>query len=80
LIDGFLDKIEELVDRSETRIRADVVHDRIVVMGFTGDERTTRRAVAEMQDSWRAGIVAVTGPGCLSRVCGASSTGVTGPT
>jgi transposase len=55
LIDPFLDKIEELVDRSEAKIRADVVHDRIVVMGFAGDGRTTRRAVAEMKESWRAG-------------------------
>lgn len=55
LIDPFLDKIEELVDRSEMKIRADVVHERIVVMGFAGDERTTRRAVAEIKESWRAG-------------------------
>ncbi len=55
LIDSFLAKIEELVDRSDSKIRADVVHDRIVVMGFAGDERTTRRAVAEIKDNWRAG-------------------------
>jgi transposase len=55
LIDPFLAKIEELVERSEAKIRADVVHDRIVAMGFTGDGRTTRRAVAEIKESWRAG-------------------------
>jgi transposase len=55
LIDPFLEKIEELVDRSKGEVRADVVHDRIVAMGFTGDERTTRRAVAEAKESYRAG-------------------------
>ena len=55
LIDPFLEKIEELVDRSQGKVRADVVHERIVAMGFNGDERTTRRAVAEAKESWRAG-------------------------
>jgi transposase len=55
LIDEYLDKVVELVDRSKARVRADVVHNRIVAMGFTGDERTTRRAVAEAKVAWRAG-------------------------
>jgi transposase len=55
LIDPFLEKIEELVDRSKADVRADVVHDRIVAMGFDGDPRTTRRAVAEAKEAWRAG-------------------------
>lgn len=54
LIDEYLDKVEELVARSRAKVRADVVHDRIVAMGFTGDERTTRRAVAEAKAAWRA--------------------------
>src|SRR5262245_17154422 len=45
-IDPFLDKVEEWVDRSGGRVRADVVHDKLVAMGFAGSERTTRRAVA----------------------------------
>ncbi|MGW7712301.1 hypothetical protein ACWGKM_39005, partial [Streptomyces sp. NPDC054771] len=40
-IDVFLPRIEELVVRSNGRIRADVVHKRITAMGFTGGERTT---------------------------------------
>ena len=36
-------------------MRADVVHERIVAMGFGGDERTTRRAVAEVKAAWRVG-------------------------
>jgi transposase len=55
LIDPFLDKIEEWVERSEGKVRADIVHDRLVAMGFTGTERTTRRAVAAAKARWRAG-------------------------
>lgn len=55
IIDPFLEKVEELVERSEGRVRADVVHDRLVAMGFTGDERTTRRAVAEAKAVWESG-------------------------
>jgi transposase len=54
-IDAFLPKIEELVVRSNGRIRADVVHKRIVAMGFTGGERTTRRTVAEAKAQLKAG-------------------------
>jgi len=55
IIDRYLPKIEEWVDRSEGAIRADKVHERLVVLGFDGDERTTRRAVAEAKARWRAG-------------------------
>jgi len=54
-IDDYLDKIEELVARSNGRVRADVVHERIVAMGFTGGERTTRRTVAQVKARLRAG-------------------------
>jgi transposase len=55
LIDPFLEKIEELVERSAGAIRADKVHERLVVVGFAGDERTTRRAVAEAKAAYAAG-------------------------
>jgi len=55
LIDPFLAKIEEWVDRSEGNVRADVVHERMRGLGFTGDERTTRRAVAQAKQAWRSG-------------------------
>jgi transposase len=55
LIDEFGDKVEEWMDRSEGRIRADVVHDKLVAMGFTGSERTTRRAVAAARKRWWSG-------------------------
>jgi hypothetical protein len=55
LTDAYLDKIEEWVDRSEGLIRADRVHARLAAMGFTGSERTTRRAVAEARARWSRG-------------------------
>jgi hypothetical protein len=42
------------VARSNGRARADVVHERLVAMGFTGGERTTRRTVAEVKARLRA--------------------------
>ncbi|MBD0743596.1 IS21 family transposase [Streptomyces sp. CBMA152] len=54
-IDDYLPKIEELVVRSQGKIRADVVHKRIVAMGFSGGERTTRRTVAEAKTQFRSG-------------------------
>jgi transposase len=54
-IDEYLPKIEELVVASGGRVRADVVHQRITAMGFTGGERTTRRAVAQVKQAFHAG-------------------------
>jgi len=53
-VDGFAVKIEEWVDRSRGRVRADVAHQRLVAMGYMGSERTTRRAVARAKRAWRA--------------------------
>ena len=55
LIDPYLKKVEELVERSKGKIRADVTHDRLRAMGFAGNERTTRRAVAEAKAVYRMG-------------------------
>jgi transposase len=54
-IDPFWEKIEELVDKSQGKVRADIVHERLVAMGFGGTGRTTRRAVAAVKTAWRAG-------------------------
>ncbi|AWK72672.1 hypothetical protein CBI38_14955 [Rhodococcus oxybenzonivorans] len=54
-IDPYLGKIEELVDPSQGRTRADVVHERLTAMGFDGTDRTTRRVVAELEATYRAG-------------------------
>jgi hypothetical protein len=55
LVDGFLPKLEEWVERSKGKLRADVAHEKLVALGYTGSERTTRRAVAEAKTVWRAG-------------------------
>jgi transposase len=55
LIDPYLEKVEELVERSRGKIRADVVHERLVAMGLKANERTTRRAVAEAKAAYRTG-------------------------
>ena len=71
-IDPWLAKIEEWVDRSEGMVRADVVHERLAGLGFIGDERIIRRAVAGGQGglaSWTAAEVSAVdhraGPGDL---------------
>jgi transposase len=55
LIDPFLPKLEEWVDRSKGKIRADVVFDKLGSLGFEGSERTARRAVATVKTNYRAG-------------------------
>ncbi|SEB31750.1 IS21 family transposase [Rhodococcus koreensis] len=55
IIDEHLPQIEQWVERSKGKVRADIVHERLVALGFDGTERTTRRAVAEAKAAWRAG-------------------------
>lgn len=55
LIDPFVEKIEELLEDSKGKVRADVVHDRLRAMGYAGNERTTRRAVHEAKLAYRNG-------------------------
>src|SRR5215210_4876140 len=55
LIDPFREKIEEWVELSHGRVRADVAQRKLEAMGYTGSERTTRRAVAEVKTTYRAG-------------------------
>jgi hypothetical protein len=40
-VDAFAAKIEEWVERSRGKVRADVCHQRLVAMGYVGSERTT---------------------------------------
>lgn len=54
-IDPFREKVEEWVDASHGRVRADVAHRKLGAMGYAGSERTTRRAVAEAKAVYRAG-------------------------
>jgi transposase len=55
LIDEFLPKIEEWVERSDGKIRADVAFDKLVAVGFIGSDRTARRAVARVKLNFRRG-------------------------
>jgi len=55
LIDEYLPKVQEWVDRSRGKIRADVAHDKLVALGYPGSERTTRRAVGRVKRAWTAG-------------------------
>ncbi len=57
LIDEFLPKLEEWMEHSRGRIRADKAHEKLLALGFQGSERTTRRAVAETRRAFKAGRV-----------------------
>jgi transposase len=62
LIDDYLPKVEEWVERSKGKVRADVAHEKLVALGYIGSERTTRRAVAAVKQAYRAGRVRVHRP------------------
>jgi transposase len=55
LIDPFADKLEEWVDQSNAKVRADVCHDKLTALGYSGSERTTRRAVEVAKASYAKG-------------------------
>ncbi len=62
LIDEFLPKLEEWIERSNGKLRADVAHEKLVALGYAGSERTTRRAVAAVKTDYRLGRVRVHRP------------------
>lgn len=55
LIDDSLPEVEEWMESSKGKVRADVAHGKLVAMGFAGSPRTTRRAVARVRRNWKAG-------------------------
>lgn len=55
LIDEYLPKVEEWVEQSQGKVRADVAHDKLQALGYQGSDRTTRRAVAKVKANFRAG-------------------------
>ena len=59
LVDRYRAKIEELVERSGGRVRADIVHQRLRALDpehpYPASERTTRRAVRRAKAAFRAG-------------------------
>ena len=62
LVDDFLPKIEAWMEKSKGKIRADKAHEKLVLMGFTGSARTTRRAVARVRRNYKAGRLRVHRP------------------
>ncbi len=62
LIDAFLPQLEAWMEASKGKIRADVAHDRLVALGFTGSERTTRPAVSGVRAAYRRGRLRVHRP------------------
>lgn len=60
--DPFLPKIEEWVEASKGKIRADKAHEKLLALGYTGSDRSTRRAVAQVRAAYRLGRVRVHRP------------------
>jgi transposase len=60
--DPFLPKIEEWVEKSKGKIRADKAHEKLRALGYDGSERSTRRAVAQVRAAFRLGQVRVHRP------------------
>ena len=52
-IDKFFFLIEEAVDKSKGKIRADRIHVRLKLLGYPGSMRTTRRAVAKAKRAFK---------------------------
>jgi transposase len=62
LADEFWPKLEEWMERSKGKVRADVAHGKLAALGYRGSERTTRRAVARVRAAYQAGRVRVHRP------------------
>ena len=54
-IDPYLAKVEEWVERSHGKLRADVAQDKLTALGYTGSARSTRRAVAAAKGAYQRG-------------------------
>ena len=61
-IDAFIEKIEAWVELSQGKIRADKAHEKLVLMGFRGSDRSTRRAVAAAKTRYHQGRLRVFRP------------------
>lgn len=60
--DPYLPKIEEWVEASKGKIRADKAHQKLLGLGYEGSERSTRRAVAQARAAYRLGRARVHRP------------------
>jgi hypothetical protein len=62
MIDDWRDVLEGWVTDSKGKIRGDKAHERLLRLGYTGTDRTTRRALAEIKCQWRLGNTRVHRP------------------
>lgn len=53
--DEYLPLIEQWVEKSEGKVRADKVYEWLISLGYSGGERTARRAVAGVKAAYRFG-------------------------
>lgn len=77
MIDDWQDVLEGWVADSRGKIRGDKAHERLQALGFTGTDRTTRRALAEIKAHGAWAIRGCTGRGSPSRGCGCNTTSAT---
>ena len=54
ITDPFLPQMTSLVEQSRGKIRGDVVHGKLVDLGYTGSIRTTRYVLAELKTAYKA--------------------------
>ena len=62
MIDDWRDVLEGWVADSKGKIRGDKAHEKLLALGYTGTDRTTRRALAEIKSQWRLGNTRVHRP------------------
>src|SRR5258705_363370 len=62
MIDDWRDLLETWVSDSKGKIRGDKAHYKLVALGYTGTDRTTRRALAEINAQCRLGNTRVHRP------------------
>lgn len=63
ITDPFLPTMKSLVEQSRGKIRGDVVHGRLVDLGYTGSIRTTRYVLADLKAAYKAQNARVHRPG-----------------
>lgn len=62
MIDDWRELLEGWVSESKGKIRGDKAHKKLTALGYTGTDRTTRRALAEIKEQWRQGNTRVHRP------------------
>ena len=60
--DPFLPKIEEWIEASHGKLRADKAHVKLQALGYAGSERSTRRAMAQVRANYLVSNVRVHRP------------------